>query len=170
MPQNFKNVSEKDANCLKFLIIDVNMPTRIIITPWPSAKASNKQIEKIKFALKDATAITDAKIGVEQGDAARANIAPIKNGYKILLLLLFWGNSFINTGTLISTTPSKFSPISIIKEVNIKTPTGPSAEAKTFPVKAQITPIMLNTTDMPKTKKNSWDKVVFKSSLSYPPI
>ena len=51
-----------------------------------SPEATLKEV----LALKEATAITEAKIGVEQGEAARANNAPIKNGYKILLLLLFF--------------------------------------------------------------------------------
>ena len=103
----------------------------------------------------DATAMTDAKIGVEHGDAANANNAPIIKGYKNMLLPLFCGNCFIKTGMLISTAPMRFSPIRRINEVKNIIPYGPKTAVKTRPDSAHKIPIKLKINDMPKTKKKS---------------
>ena len=46
---------------------------------------------------------------------------------------------------------------------------GPSADAKTFPVKAQAIPIKVNTIAVPKIKQQSCKKVLKGVSLEYPP-
>ena len=61
--------------------------------------------------------------------------------------------------------PSKFKPIIKIKEAKNKIKYAPPIEVKTFPLIAQIIPIIAIIIDKPKTKEDNWIKV-FNLSLS----
>lgn len=117
----------------------------------------------------DANAIIPAKIGVEHGVPAIAKIAPIKSGYKTIFWPLDVGICFTNTGILKSKIPRIFSPIIISNDAIINRKYAGAKDTKTFPVTAQIIPIVAKTSDIPTTKKNIWRQILDGFSLEYPP-
>lgn len=149
IPLIFIRISEYLANLPVFFSVDVNSAKTIIIMHCPSAKENNNEIEKIILVDIVATAIMLANIGDEQGLDARAKKVPIKNGNKKMLPDLFWGIFFIIAGNCISMIPSKFNPIITITDANSNITIGDAKLVNALPVKAQITPIMLNTNESP---------------------
>ena len=72
-----------------FLIVDVNSPARIKMSPCPTAKRNSIITEAIRFLPIAANTIIPAKIGVEHGVPARANAIPRRIGYTISEFVLF---------------------------------------------------------------------------------
>lgn len=127
-------------------------------------------IDKIILFVIEAKLIIPANIGVEHGVPPSAKTAPNNIGYKYFELLGFDGILFIIVGRLISSIPIKFKPIAKITDAIMIIKYPPASDMNTCPVKAQITPIILNTIDEPIMNDSSCKKV-FKLSLSpYPPI
>ena len=116
---------------------------------WPNANANNRDIENSILPEIVATAIILAKIGEEHGLDARAKNVPTKNGNKNKLLFCFSGIFFIIDGKFISITPSKFNPIIVITDAKINIMIGDAKLVNALPVSAQITPIILRTSESP---------------------
>ncbi len=98
--------------------------------------------------------VIPAKIGVEQGLPINANTIPKMTGYKYMFIPSFLGISLIITGISKSKIPNSFNPIIMRIEATIKPKYPPAKVTKTFPVRAQITPITENTIAVPNTKNN----------------
>lgn len=132
----------------------MNKAKNITIKHCPKAKKNNNEIENNIFEDIVATAIILASIGEEQGLDAKAKNVPTKNGNINRLPDLFCGIFFIIVGNCISIKPIKLSPKIIINDENIKIKIGDAKLVKALPVKAQITPIILNTNDNPREKES----------------
>ena len=116
-----------------------------------------------------AIAIMLAKIGDEQGLDASAKNVPIKNGKMNRLPDFFCGIFFIIVGNCISIKPTRFNPRIIIIDEKTNKTIGVAKLVKALPVNAQITPIMLSTSDNPKEKDNICINNFLFPSLEYPP-
>lgn len=143
-----------------FFKLDVNKPARINITPWPSANRNNIKIASDKFLPIAAKAIIPARIGVEHGVPAKAKVIPNKIGYKNIELVEFVGMAFIIVGVSKSRISKSFNPMTNKSDAMISVKYPPIAEAKTLPVRAQTTPITVNTIAVPKIKQQSCKKVL----------
>ena len=75
----------------------------------------------------------------------------------------------MRTGILKSSRPTIFSPMTINKEANNNIKYEGANETKTLPVTAQITPIVANTRDEPKTKNSICIKIFTGLLSEYPP-
>ena len=116
MPESFIKTFETLAKFRTPFKNDVKTPDKIIIKPCPKENKNNIKIAKTIFLDNVANPIIPSKIGVEQGLDAKANKEPIKNGYKNRLLEFPLGN-FLTIGTKFkSIIPTKFKPISKIKQ------------------------------------------------------
>ena len=140
--------------------LEVNSPAKIRITPWPKAKRNNITIAKYKFLPIAANAIIPAKIGVEQGVPAKAKVIPNNRGYKNTEFVEFVGIDFIIVGVSKSRISSSFRPKTKSKDAINKVKYAPKAEAKTLPVTAQKTPIIVNTIAVPKIKQHNCKSVL----------
>lgn len=80
IPLIFVRISVYRAKEDKFLSTDVNNPAKRIIIPCPTENKKSINAAYTMFALIEATAIIPARIGVEQGVEAKANINPSKKG------------------------------------------------------------------------------------------
>ena len=98
IPEPFIRKFEIPINDLVFFKKEVKTPARIIIIPCPSEKRNNIIVAITMFFESAAKLIIAARMGVEQGVDASANIPPIIRGYKTMLLFLFWGICFTMTG------------------------------------------------------------------------
>ena len=85
----------------------------------PIENKNNIMTAWLTLAEIDANPIMLAKIGVEQGVPIRAKTAPNSNGYRISLLKLFCGISFMMTGNSKSITSRIFNPIIKMIEATI---------------------------------------------------
>ena len=81
IPLNFIIISLFSANILSCLIALAKRAQSIMIIHSPKAKLNKYAIACNMLFDKLATAITDAKIGVEQGEDESAKTIPIINGY-----------------------------------------------------------------------------------------
>lgn len=144
----------------RFFKLDVNNPATINITPWPIANKNNIIIASNRFLPIAAKAIMPANIGVEQGVPTSANVIPSNIGYKNIELVELFGMFLIITGNSKSRMFKSFNPIinSMDAIISVKYP--PRADAKTFPVKAQAIPIIVNTIAVPKIKQHSCKNVL----------
>lgn len=148
-----------------FFRLEVKRPARINTTPCPSANKNNINIAIKMFLPIAANAIIPAKIGVEQGVPARANVIPSNIGYKNNEFVEFVGIALIITGVSKSRNPNILSPITKSKDAikTVKYP--PIADAKTLPVNAQITPIIVKTIAVPSIKQDNCKNVLKGVSL-----
>ena len=116
-----------------------------------------------------ANTIIPASIGVEQGVPANANAIPNNTGYTNNELVLFCGMDLIIMGISKSRIPVILKPITSKSDAIISVKYPPKTEAKTLPVIAQIIPIIVNTTAVPKMKLLSWINVLNGVSFEQPP-
>ena len=153
----------------RFFNVEVNNPAIIRITPCPMANKNNIIIAKEIFLPIAANVIMPAKIGVEQGVPASANVIPSNIGYKNMEFVVFVGIDFIIVGVSKSKISSNFNPITNNNDAinSVKYP--PNFEANTLPVIAHNTPMVVNTIAVPKIKQLSCIKVMSGVSLEYPP-
>ena len=79
-PDILSKISEVWAKFLKPFKNEVNTPAKITIIPCPNEKQRSIKPAKKIFFVNVAKLIIPAKIGVEQGLAAKANKIPIKKG------------------------------------------------------------------------------------------
>lgn len=152
-----------------FLRLEVNKPAKMRIIPCPNANKNNIKIAKEIFLPIAAKAIIPAKIGVEHGVPARANVTPKSTGYKKMEFVEFAGMALIIVGVSKSKIPISFKPITIKSEATISVKYAPIAEAKTLPVMAHAMPIIEKTIAVPKIKQQSCKNVIKGVSLEYPP-
>lgn len=152
-----------------FLILDVNNPAINKINPWPKENKNSIKIDIPIFLPMAAKAIIPAKIGVEQGVPAIANVIPKRTGYRNIELFLLTGIAFIIEGISKSRNPNSFNPIISSSDAIIKVKYPPKAEAKTLPVIAQIIPIIEKTIAVPKIKQSICKKVLNGVSSEHPP-
>lgn len=120
-PEILSKISPNLENLLAFFKNEAESPTSTMITPCPNAKRNNINAAYGIFLESTAKLIMPAKIGVEHGVVASAKSAPIKSGYKNRLLPFDFGIFFTITGIGSSSTPSKFKPITKIKDEINKT-------------------------------------------------
>ena len=168
-PLIFKIISEYAEIAFTCFNPVVKSPAITRIIPCPNENKNSINIASNKLLPIAVNAIMPAKIGVEQGVPARAKSIPIKIGYKNNELLLFIGKVFTKVGNSKSKTPNSFNPITISKDAMINVKYIPNIGAKTLPVKAHITPIIVNTIAVPRIKEDSWINVRFGVFLEYPP-
>ena len=152
-----------------FLSPDVNKPAIMIITPCPTANKNSIRMAIPMFLPIAAKAIMPAKIGVEQGVPARANVMPKSTGYRKIELFLFCGIALIIVGISKSRNPKSFKPIINNKDAIIRVKYAPKADAKTVPVTAQIIPIIVKTIAVPSIKQHNCKNVTNGVSFEYPP-
>lgn len=145
------DICEKFFNPFK---LEVKTPAIIRIKPCPNENINSINTADHIFEESDAKAIIPAKIGVEQGVPAIANTAPIKIGYNTMFFPVPCGICLIKTGMLKSSAPSMFKPITISNEPSKRIKYIGANVTKTFPVTAQITPIVAKTSEEPNTKNN----------------
>ena len=103
-----------------FFRLEVKTPAKIRITPCPSANKNNIKIARDKFLPMAAKAMIPARIGVEQGVPAKANVTPNNIGYKNIEFVEFVGIDFIIVGNSKSKIPNNFKPSIISKDATIK--------------------------------------------------
>lgn len=169
IPLIFIRTSEYLANIFACFSVDVKSANITIIMHWPRANENNSEIENNILLEIVATAIMLASIGEEHGLDASAKNVPTKNGNKNRLPFLFWGIFFTIEGKFISINPSKFSPNIIIIDANNSITTGEAKLVNARPVRAHITPIMLNTNDSPIEKDIICTNSFLFFSFEYPP-
>lgn len=116
-----------------------------------------------------ASAIIVTNNGEEQGLAARANVHPTRNGIINLLPFLLLGIFFIIVGKFSCSNPTRFKPSINIIDANSSNTTGDAIDVNARPVKAQITPIMLNTNDNPTENDIICTNNFLFSTFEYPP-
>ena len=152
-----------------FFKLEVKIPAIINIKPCPSANINNISIARAIFLPIAANAIIPAKIGVEHGVPARANVIPSNTGYKNMEFVLFVGIALMIVGVSKSRNPNNFRPITSKSEPikTVKYP--PIAEAKTLPVRAQAIPIIVKTIAVPNIKQHNCKNVRNGVSFEYPP-
>ena len=73
-------MSETEENFFTPFKNEAKMPAKTTTTPCPKAKKKSISPERASFLVRVAKPIIEAKIGVEQGLAAKANKSPIKKG------------------------------------------------------------------------------------------
>ena len=144
----------------RFFNVEVNNPAIIRITPCPMANKNNIIIAKEIFLPIAANVIMPAKIGVEQGVPASANVIPSNIGYKNMEFVVFVGIDFIIVGISMSRISNSFRPKTRSKDAINKVKYAPKADAKTLPVTAQKTPITVNTIAVPKIKQHNCKSVL----------
>ena len=101
-----------------------------------------------------------ARIGVEQGVPASAKVIPNNIGYKNIEFVEFVGIDLIIVGVSISKMSRSLSPITRSKDAIIIVKYPPIADSKTIHVKAQKTPIIVNTIAVPKIKQHNCKNVL----------
>lgn len=163
-------MSEYSATLSICLMTFVNIPARTRITPSPSANMNNISIDNKMLFVIAAKLIIPASIGVEQGVPPIANIAPSNIGYKYFEFFEFDGILEISVGIFKSKYPNKCNPIANNSDAIKITKYPPAIEINTFPVIAQIIPIILNTIAEPKTNETSCNNVFLLSFSLNPPI
>lgn len=168
-PLNFNKISDIYAKLLSPFKLEVKTPAITRIRPCPSENMNSINTADKIFVDMEAKAIIPANIGVEQGVPASAKTAPIKIGYKTTFFPELCGICLMITGRLKSSTPSILSPITINSDASNKIKYIGANEIKTFPVTAQITPIVAKTSDDPKTKNNICKNVFAGLPSEYPP-
>ena len=96
-------------------------------------------------------------------------VIPRSIGYKNTEFVVFLGMAFIIVGVSKSRISKSFNPMTNKSDATIKVKYPPIAEAKTLPVRAQTTPITVNTIAVPKIKQQSCKNVLKGVSFEYPP-
>ena len=168
-PLNLSKISVNLAIDFIFLSVDVNNPAIIKITPCPKANKNSINIAKAIFLPIAANAIIPAKIGVEQGVPAKAKVIPKSTGYKKMEFVEFVGIALIIVGVSKSKKPKSFKPITRSNDAINRVKYPPMDDAKTLPVTAHATPIIVKTIAVPKIKQLNCKKVLNGVSLEYPP-